>query len=71
MTPEEIKAALASLNLTQQQGARLFRHNERTIRRWIAGDVGVPQGIAILLQMLVDGIVTVADVQRAAEKMFD
>jgi DNA-binding transcriptional regulator YiaG len=71
VTPAQIQAALNQIGLTQQQGARLFRHNERTIRRWIAGDVGVPQGIAILLQMLVDDIVTVADMQRTANKLFN
>ena len=60
MTPYQIQAALNELGLTQQQAAKLFRHNERTIS----------QGIAILLQMLVDGIITVADVKRAAEKLF-
>jgi len=70
MTPDQIQAALNELGLTQQQAAKLFRHNERTMRRWIAGDVGISQGIAILLQMLVDGTITVADVQRTAEKLF-
>ena len=70
MTPYQLQAALNELGLTQQQAAKLFRHNERTMRRWIAGDVGISQGIAILLQMLVDGIITVADVKRAAEKLF-
>ena len=66
----QIQAALNELGLTQQQGARLFRHDERTMRRWISGDRGIPQGIAILLQMLVDGTITVADVQCTAEKVF-
>ena len=70
MTPDQIQAALNELGLTQQQAAKLFRHNERTMRRWIAGDVGISQGIAILLQMLVDGTITVADVRRTAEKVF-
>jgi hypothetical protein len=64
MTPAQLQAALNELGLTQQQGARLFRHDERTVRRWIAGDCGLPQGIAILLQLLLAGTITVADVQR-------
>lgn len=70
MSPEEIKAALASLALTPQQAGKIFRHDERTIRRWLADERGVPQGISILLQLLVDGTITVADVQRASEKVF-
>lgn len=71
MTPAQIQTALNQLGLTQQQGAKLFGHNDRTMRRWIAGDVAVPHGVAILLQMLIDGTITVADVQHTAEKAFD
>jgi DNA-binding transcriptional regulator YiaG len=71
MSPEQIEAALAKLGLTQQQAARLFRHDERTMRRWIGGDRGIPQGIAILLRLLLAGTISIADVQAAAEKAFD
>lgn len=71
MTPEDIKAALNQLGLTSHEAGHLFRHDERTIRRWLSDERGVPQGIAILLQMLVNGTITVADVQRASEKLFD
>jgi hypothetical protein len=38
-----------------------LRHDERTMRRWISGERGVPQGIAILLQLLLDGRITIAE----------
>jgi hypothetical protein len=40
------------------------------VRRWAAGERGAPQGIAILLQLLLAGRVTVADVQAAADAAF-
>jgi hypothetical protein len=71
MTSAQIRAALKQLGLSPQRAAKLFRHDERTMRRWVADERGIPQGIAILLQMLVDGTVTVADVQHTAEKLFE
>lgn len=71
MTPDQIQAALNNLGLTQQQAARLFRHDERTMRRWVLGERGIPQGIAILLQLLLDGKVSQADIAAAADAIFD
>lgn len=71
MTPEQIEAALKQLGLSPKAAGHLFRHDERTMRRWIAGDRGIPQGIAILLQLLLAGKITAADVEAACEKAFD
>lgn len=69
MPPEQIEAALAKLGLSPKQAGRLFRHDERTVFRWKSGERGVPQGIAILLHLLLDGTVTIADVAAAADKL--
>lgn len=69
MTPEQIEAALAKLGLSPKQAGRLFRHDERTVFRWKSGERGIPQGIAILLHLLLDSKVTIADVAAAADKL--
>lgn len=71
MTPAQIQAALNQLGLTQQQAARLFRHDIRTVQRWLAGERGIPQGIAILLELMIDGKIGKADVAEASEKVFE
>jgi hypothetical protein len=40
MDPPEIKAALDKLGLTPQEAARLFRHDRRTVQRWIYDERG-------------------------------
>lgn len=69
VTPDQIQAALNEIGLTQQQAARLFRHDERTMRRWVLGERAIPQGIAILFHLLLNGTVTIADVAAAADKL--
>lgn len=71
MTPEQIEATLTTLGLSPKKAAHLFRHNERTMRRWIAGERGIPQGIAILLQLMLDSKITEADIAAAADTVFD
>jgi hypothetical protein len=71
MTPEQINAALAKLGLSPKEAGRLFRHDERTVFRWKAGDRGIPQGIAILLHLMLDGKISKADVAAATAVVFD
>jgi len=64
MPPEELRAALDKLGLTQQKAAELFGHDQRAMRYWVAGHRAIPQGIAILLRLLVAGKITIGDVAR-------
>jgi hypothetical protein len=70
MTPEQINAALAKLGLSPKEAGRLFRHDE-PVFRWKAGDRGIPQGIAILLHLMLDGKISKADVAAATAVVFD
>ena len=69
MNPDELVTALRCLDLTQQGFARLVGHGERVVRYWVAGERSVPQGIAILVRLLVAGRITMGDVEAARDGM--
>jgi DNA-binding transcriptional regulator YiaG len=52
MTPDELKATLERLGLTQTALARLLGISDRTVRRWCQGASDVPQGAARLVKAL-------------------
>ena len=43
MTPKQLRAALASIGLSQRAAARLLDIDERTVRKYVAGDLVVPE----------------------------
>ena len=49
MSPQQFRDALRRLRLSQVQAARRLRVNERTVRRWVAGDSRIPESVALLL----------------------
>jgi DNA-binding transcriptional regulator YiaG len=69
MDGNEIRAALAKLGLTQRQAGEVFRHGRRSIEHWACGERRPPQGIVILLHLLLEGKVRIEDVKAAAEKV--
>lgn len=52
MTPDELRAELARLGLSQTGAARALRVNEKTVRRWATGEIPVPFAVALLLVKL-------------------
>jgi DNA-binding transcriptional regulator YiaG len=52
MTPEELRATLDRLGLTQLGAAKLLSVDGRTVRRWIAGDRDIPGPAIVLLGVL-------------------
>lgn len=52
MTPDEFRAELSRLGMTQAGAARFLKVDERTIRRWATGDKEVPEAVALLLPRL-------------------
>lgn len=66
MTPTQFRTALDRLGISQAGFARSLGENERTIRRWSAGDGarGLPKPVAILVRLLTAGKITVADLER-------
>ena len=43
MTPKQLRAALASIDLSQRAAARLLDINDRTMRKYVAGDLVIPE----------------------------
>jgi DNA-binding transcriptional regulator YiaG len=52
MTPDQFRAALASLELSQAGFARLAMVDARTVRRWCDGTRAVPGPVVALLRMM-------------------
>ena len=51
MTPDQFRAALADLGLSQAGFARLAMVDARTVRRWCDGTRAVPGPVVALLRM--------------------
>jgi transcriptional regulator with XRE-family HTH domain len=43
MTPKQLRAALARIGLSQREAARRLGIDERTMRKYVAGDLVIPQ----------------------------
>jgi len=53
MTPAEFLGSLFLLNLSQADAARLFKVNDRTVRRWIVGEQPIPEAVALALRLMI------------------
>jgi plasmid maintenance system antidote protein VapI len=54
MTPNQLRTALARLGLSQRAAARLLGINERTMRKYIAGDLVIPELLVWALRGLAE-----------------
>jgi hypothetical protein len=52
MTPKQLRAALAHIGLSQRGAARLPGIDERTMRKYIAGDLVIPEMLVWALRGL-------------------
>lgn len=52
MTPDALRSELSRLGLSQRAGAAHLRVNEKTMRRWISGEIPIPHAVALLLPKL-------------------
>jgi DNA-binding transcriptional regulator YiaG len=68
MTPDELSRTLMRLDLTQTRLAALLGHDPRTVRSWVAGRYPVPKSAAIVLRLLARGLITIAQIEAAADK---
>lgn len=64
MTPQEYRATIAALGLTQVGAARFLGVNDRTSRRWIAGERAVDEPIARFLRYLIAAKISPEEVER-------
>lgn len=53
MTPKQYADAIERLSLSQRGAAKFLGIDERTSRKWIAGDARIPESAAKLLRLMV------------------
>jgi len=53
MNDIEYRAALSALHLNRRSAGHFLGVDERTSRRWAAGDTEVPHAIAVLLRVMI------------------
>lgn len=49
MTADQLKHAMRALHLSDKQLAQLTGKHDRTVRRWVSGEIGVPHLVARLV----------------------
>jgi hypothetical protein len=60
----QFRAALKELGLSQLRAGKLLGASGRSARRWAGGHAAVPESSAMLLRLLMDGTITIADLER-------
>jgi hypothetical protein len=67
MTPTALRAALSRLGLSQVEAGRLFGYDDggRSVRKWVKGDNPVPPAVEILIHLMLDGKITVDDINAS------
>lgn len=53
MTPKQYADAIERLGLSQRGAGKFLGVDERTSRKWIAGDARIPESAAKLLRLMV------------------
>lgn len=53
MTPKQYAEAIERLRLSQRGAGKFLGVDERTSRKWIAGDARIPESVALLLRLMV------------------
>ena len=67
MAPDEFKAALARLSMTQGYTAKFFGYPDRQARRWAAGDAVIPDAVALVLRLAIAHDKTVVQLVEISE----
>jgi DNA-binding transcriptional regulator YiaG len=53
MTPKQYAEAIGNLGLSQRGAGKFLGVDERTSRKWIAGDARIPESVAKLLRLII------------------
>jgi transcriptional regulator with XRE-family HTH domain len=64
MTANQLKAAMAKLDLTQIALANLLEQSDRNVRRWMKGQWPIPVTVAMLLYLMLDTQTAPDDLRR-------
>ncbi len=65
MTHTQFRAALDKLGLTQLAAARHLRVAGRTVRRWALDDGAIPPTVAIVINLILAGKISIEDLDSA------
>jgi hypothetical protein len=63
VTPEQYRAAIAKLDLSQVAAARQFKVAARTSRRWALGEARIPESVAMQLRTMIKHKIKPEDVK--------
>ena len=66
LTPRQFKAALKALGLSQGRVAKLCGLHPRSAKRWAGGQRKVPPTVAIVIQLLLSGALTIEQLEGIA-----
>ena len=66
MKPATYRKAIARLGLSQLGAGKIVGRSGRSSQRWVV--IGPPPEAAIIFQLLLDGKVTIADVEAARDR---
>ena len=53
MTPKQYAAVIEKIGLSQRGAGKFLGVDERTSRKWVAGDARIPQAVGMLLRLMV------------------
>lgn len=67
MTPDQFRASLKRLSLTQNAFAGFLGRGDRTVRRWASGDLDIPVEIALLLALMERYSLTTGKLEKMLE----
>jgi hypothetical protein len=54
VTPKQLRKTLENAGLSQSKAARLIGITDRSMRRYLAGDVGIPLAVKYALQYVIE-----------------
>ena len=66
LTPSQFKRAIRALGLSQGRAAKLCGYYPGTAKKWASGGRKVPEPVAIILQLLQAGVLTVKQLESVA-----
>jgi hypothetical protein len=67
LTPQQFKAAIKALELSQGRAARLCGYYPGTAKKWASGGRKVPELVAIVLRLMQSGVLTAEHLESAAK----
>jgi hypothetical protein len=68
MTPTRLQEALNAIGVeTQSEAGNFLGYDQRTVRRWLSGELPVPRIVALLLEIMMFKRVST----KRADQLFD